>query len=934
MLVFLVVAVLALIPVVEQASAWSSDTSLNTVICAAGGDQSYPAAVSDGPGGAIIAWQDCRSGSNWDIYIQRVDSAGTALWTDNGTAVSTASSDQTSPAIVSDGSGGAIIAWQDRRNGNYDIYVQRIAASGAAQWTLNGAVVCAASYDQTGPVLVSDGAGGAIVVWQDRRNNSNYDLYAQRISSSGVPQWSENGVAVSAAPYDQMFPAAVSDGSGGAIIAWQDKRNCNYDIYAQRVSASGATQWTADGIAICTIAGYQLTPAIVSDGSGGAIITWPDYRTGTSYDVYAQRVNPDGATQWTANGVPVCTAANDQTSVTAVSDGFGGAIITWQDNRTSISYNIYAQMISSTGAAQWTTDGSPICTAPEDQISPIILSDGSGGAIIAWRDARSSTNFDVYGQRVDSSANVQWSTNGVAICTAADDQSLLSGTSDSSGGAIIAWQDARNVVKDIYAQRVCASGELSRPPGQPGNLSPTDGESGISLTPALKCSAFIPADTGGTHAASQWRVRTAAGDYGNPVFDTDTDPFSLRQVTVEADRLHGNSTYYWQVRHQDNYGAWSEWSKETSFTTLNRRPNQPTGVYPPDCSGGISLTPILQSSDFSDPDSGDTHAASEWRVTTTPGDYTEPVFLSTEDTSSLTQIAIGSGHLVGNATYHWQVRHKDNHGSWSDWSVETTFTTLDQPPNRPTPISPPNGTTGTCLSPALMASAFSDPDSGDTHAASHWQITAAPGDYSSPILDAPKLASDLTSTVVLPCALSSNTTYYWRVRYQDNHGIWSEWSEETRFTTTLDNSPDQPSSVEPRSGSKNVSTTPTLESSPFHDPDAGDSLSLSQWQITTVSGDYNNPIFDKTESFSSIIVPPGILEPGTTYYWRIRHQDSHGAWSDWSKESSFTTKSEGAAPGKTTTASWIYIAAIAGAALLAIAAVFWKNSRAAKMASM
>ncbi len=944
-LVCLVIAVLVFIPALDRVNAWSSDSASNTVICAAGGDQSNPVAVSNGSGGVIIAWQDYRSGGNWDIYCQRVDSAGATQWVANGIAICTASSDQTSPAVVSDGSGGAIIAWQDRRNSNFDIYVQRIGISGVTQWTTNGIAICTASYDQICPILVSDGAGGAIIIWQDRRNNSNYDLYAQRISASGIPQWTENGVAISTAPYDQLSASAISDGSGGAIIAWQDKRNCNYDIYGQRVNSAGAPQWTANGIAICTISGYQLTPATVSDGSGGAIITWQDYRSGTNYDVYGQRVNSAGTAQWSANGVPVCTAANDQTTVTAVSDGSGGAIIAWQDKRTGISHNIYAQRMSSTGAPQWTADGAPICTAPEDQISPIILSDGSGGAIIVWRDARSSTNYDIYGQRVDLSATVHWGSNGMAICTAADDQSSLSGAVDGSGSAIVTWEDSRNVIKDIYAQKIYASGALSRPPNQPSNLSPVDLAAGISFTPALQCSAFSPAETGGAHAASQWRIRAAVGDYDSPVFDSGTDPFSLRQVTVEADKLNGNSIYYWQVRHQDNYGAWSEWSVETCFTTLNQPPNQPAGVSPAACSGGISLTPTLQSSKFSDPDSGDDHAASQWRITTTPGDYSKPVLLSAEVSTNLTQIAISSGFLAGNATYHWQVRHKDNHGSWSAWSEEKSFTTLSQPPNQPLPVSPPTGTTGTCLSPALQASAFSDPDAGDTHAASQWQIATTADNYTNPVYDYVKLTGpDLTCIVVQSCILSQKTTYYWRVRYQDNHGIWSEWSESAYFTTqeipeknsqiTTDTQPDQPSSVEPKSGAKNVSTTPTLESSPFHDPDAGDSLSLSQWQITTVSGDYTNPVFDKSEPFSSIIIPPGTLEPDTTYYWRIRHQDSHGAWSDWSEEASFTTKGVGGAASETTRASWIYIAAIAGVALLAIAAVLWRNNRAAKMASV
>ena len=52
--------------------------------------------------------------------------------------------------------------------------------------------------------------------------------------------------------------------------------------------------WVADGTALCTTAGSQTRPTIASDGSGGAIVTWQDYRSGSGTDIYAQRVTYDG----------------------------------------------------------------------------------------------------------------------------------------------------------------------------------------------------------------------------------------------------------------------------------------------------------------------------------------------------------------------------------------------------------------------------------------------------------------------------------------------------------------------------------------------------------------------------------------------------------------------------------------------------------------
>src|SRR5208283_1527483 len=56
-----------------------------------------------------------------------------------------------------------------------------------------------------------------------------------------------------------------------------------------------STLWITNGVAICTAANNQYIPTLVSDGSGGAIITWEDFRNG-SFDIYAQSVNSSGST--------------------------------------------------------------------------------------------------------------------------------------------------------------------------------------------------------------------------------------------------------------------------------------------------------------------------------------------------------------------------------------------------------------------------------------------------------------------------------------------------------------------------------------------------------------------------------------------------------------------------------------------------------------
>ncbi|NVM05043.1 MAG: hypothetical protein HWN67_22160, partial [Candidatus Helarchaeota archaeon] len=215
------------------------------------------------------------------------------IWDNNGTTICTAANAQQYVQLCSDGAGGAIISWKDERTDAGDIYAQRINSSGGVEWTANGTAICTAANAQEYVQLCSDGVGGAIITWADRRVDGTFtDIYVQRVNSSGGVEWTGNGTVISDEPGYQIGHQLCSDGAGGAIVTWED----NTDIYAQRVNSSGGVEWAANGIAICTPFDFQRLPQLCSDGAGGAIITWQDERTDAG-DIYAQRINSSGGVE-------------------------------------------------------------------------------------------------------------------------------------------------------------------------------------------------------------------------------------------------------------------------------------------------------------------------------------------------------------------------------------------------------------------------------------------------------------------------------------------------------------------------------------------------------------------------------------------------------------------------------------------------------------
>ena len=418
------------------------------IVSARPGQQSASVAAPDGSGGAIIAWIDYASGQ--DVYAQRVDAHGNVLWAANGVPICTASLNQWNPSIVPDGSGGAIIAWEDDRTvgSNTDIYVQRVNASGNVLWSSNGVLICSASDKQQRPRM---DATGAIVVmsWQDRRSG-NYDVYAQRIDSNGTALWAANGVALCTAANDQEEPYIVNDGSGGAIVTWRDFRNgSNYDVYARAVNFLGTPVWTSNGVAVATGAGTQWNARIIQDGASGAIIVWDDRRSATT-DIYAQRLNPAGTALWTANGVGVCTDGSaDQSIPRIVPDGANGAITTWTDGRGEV----YAQRLNNLGVPLWLYQGEPLTAVSGVQNDPILASDGAGGAVAAWRDFRNGSG-DIYAQRIDGTGSDYWPANGVPVLTGSFTKNMDALVEDGKGGVLMSEWDDRSGDINLFTQRI------------------------------------------------------------------------------------------------------------------------------------------------------------------------------------------------------------------------------------------------------------------------------------------------------------------------------------------------------------------------------------------------------------------------------------------------------------------------------------------------
>ncbi len=404
----------------------------------------FPAIAANTSGNFVVTWKDERNGTfNPDIYAQRYDSSGNPVGSNFRVNDDAGSAYQYSPAIGMSGSSNFIATWEDHRNDSEDVYAQRYDWSGAPLDSNFRVSHDGGTADQSDPAIATDGSGNFVITWADQRNG-NWDIFAQRYNTSHGPIGSNFKVNAHAGYAWENSPAIVVAGSGIFVITWTGEID---DIYAQIYDSTGVplgSNFTVnDDIGYAT----QGSPAIAMDGSGNFVITWEDFRNGDK-DIYAQRYN--------GSGVPVDSnfKVNDlgeytwENTPAIAMDGPGKFVITWEDDYGDIyaqRYDSLAVPIGSNFKVNYDVGSA--------HLLPVIAIDGSGNFLIAWLDDRNGP-YDIYAQ-IYSSFGVPVGTNfRISDDTGAFCRWSPSIATDRAGSFIVSWEDYRgDYAGDIYAQR-------------------------------------------------------------------------------------------------------------------------------------------------------------------------------------------------------------------------------------------------------------------------------------------------------------------------------------------------------------------------------------------------------------------------------------------------------------------------------------------------
>lgn len=315
---------------------------------------------------------------------------------------------------------------------------------------------------------------------------------------------------------------------------------------------------------------------------------------------------------------------------------------------------------------------------------------------------------------------------------------------------------------------------------KPYILNPVTNTENLGPVINFTSSEFKSDDTD-THVSSTWQVSDSE-NFGTILYGVIEETDSKTSFNVK--NIGPNKKYYARVKYKGTSGDWSDWSNICYFFTHGSYIDTPTIITPNYGQVGLGGNVTFITSDFKSI-FNQSHSVSDWQISL---DKSFASGVNETNTPFLTKFT-AKGLLAGK-TYYARVRHGSNTTLKSEWSPVIDFTTASNFIEKPVITLPTHGDNNQFDNICFKATPFVSLDS-NAHAASVWSIKKKTGSTTTEtIVNDLETYEFLTQFNLMNATF--NSTYLIKVKYKDNLGNFSEWSETSVFITKADfaNSPE------------------------------------------------------------------------------------------------------------------------------------------------
>ncbi len=360
----------------------------------------------------VVAWHASSYNSRrWDIRYARVETDGTVLEPMGRVLHRGISHHHTHQrASVAASTQMALVVWEGDRIGHWQVLGARIDSSGVPLDTAGFPI----SFEGYGGQAASVAFGGEdfLVCWSTGEEALS-DIVAARVTPEGIVL-DRPPITLCGHTHAQEEPSVAFDGTN-YMVAWQDWRNGNRDVYGTRVTPTGDLL-DPDGVRWTSNPQDETEPAIAV-GDRACLVAWLDFRWPNDADVFAMRVGPSGTVLDSAFPVPDTQDLVPEFDAQFLPDvAFNGDcyLVVWEDHRTENNqWDVYGMRVSPDGVVL-DSASFVISDAAEAQQCPAVAF-GDSTFLVVWEDSRNPQhNYDIYGARVNRDG-VVLDPQGIAI---------------------------------------------------------------------------------------------------------------------------------------------------------------------------------------------------------------------------------------------------------------------------------------------------------------------------------------------------------------------------------------------------------------------------------------------------------------------------------------------------------------------------------------
>jgi len=265
----------------------------------------------------IYVTGESYNGSNWDVYVIRLNGNGSLDNTFSGDgkvlfdSIAFGNDDDFGKSLYVDNNGRIYVTGYSYNGTNLDMYVIRLSSNGSLDNT----------FDSDGKVFINNIAGsdsvdvgnsiyvdsnGKVYVTGRSYNGSNYDMYVIRLNSDGSldNSFGNNGKvifnSIAGGDGDDLANSIYVDSSGKIFVTGESSNGGDYDVYVMRLNSDGSldNSFGNNGKVIFNnIAGgdgMDYVKDLFVDYTGGIYITGDSPNIDGNSDGYLIRLNSDG----------------------------------------------------------------------------------------------------------------------------------------------------------------------------------------------------------------------------------------------------------------------------------------------------------------------------------------------------------------------------------------------------------------------------------------------------------------------------------------------------------------------------------------------------------------------------------------------------------------------------------------------------------------